>query len=142
MDIPAALLSQVVEDGEIYYFQKGCPVGIEEHMHVCVRHNGEVLIFGTCSSQLKTALKLAKIHHDSKSIYPTLKPTPTNKFTKETYINCNNVFVVSEEKFGQWRKEKLIRLNEGKLSEEELKLIIKGVLLSDQVAEEIKDIFR
>lgn len=38
MEIPASLLGAVATEGEIFFFEKGCPVGIENHPHVLVRH--------------------------------------------------------------------------------------------------------
>ena len=36
MDLPASLLGAVVEEGDIYFFTSDCPVGIADHMHICI----------------------------------------------------------------------------------------------------------
>lgn len=142
MDIPVELFGQVVEDGEIYWFNKGCPVGVLGHRHVCVRHKGKVLVFGTCSSKIQTAIRYAQYKHESMDLYPMFSPSATNALTEITYVDCNKVFTVTEEEFGEWQAKSYIKKDKGTLGEFEMQLLVKGVLLSTQVAEETKDLFR
>lgn len=142
MELPAKLLGQVVQDGEIYWFHEGCPVGVLGHRHICVRHKGQILIFGTCSSEMSTALRLARLKNENMNIYPMFTPSKTNAFTQITYVDCNKVFAVTEEEFGEWQSKAFIEKAKGKLVEHEMQLLIKGVLLSNEVAEETKDMFR
>lgn len=143
MDLPIELVGQSVLKGEIYFFKKGCPKGIEEHMHVCVHHADQVLIFGTCSSQKNTAIRLAKFRKDDPDTYPFFKKSPTNCFTEDiTYVDCNQVFSVTEEEFAEWRKEKKVKLNKGVFNEEELGRLIHGIMISNRVPGEIQDMFK
>lgn len=43
MEIPASLLGAVATEGEIFFFEKGCPVGIENHPHILVRHESDMI---------------------------------------------------------------------------------------------------
>lgn len=142
MDLPLELLGQVVQEGEIYWFHEGCPKGVLGHRHVCVRHKGKILIFGTCSSQYSTAIKLARYKNEDMNTYPMFVPSETNGLKQITYVDCNKVFVVSEEEFGSWQANSFIERAKGIMAEQEMKLLVKGVLLSTQVEEETKDMFR
>ena len=142
MELPAELLGQSVEAGEIYFFEDDKLPGVPGHMHACVCHKGTVLIFGTCSSQKNTAIRLAEYRHDDPRTYPLFEPTDTNKFKKETYIDCNQVFAVSEEDFGSWRLSNKVQIKRGKMDAAEIQRLIDGILLSDRVAGEIQDLFK
>lgn len=142
MDLPLELLGQVVQEGEIYWFHEGCPKGVLGHRHVCVRHKGQVLVFGACSSKTSTALRLAEVKHEDMNTYPMFVPSATNGLKQITYVDCNKVFVVTEEEFSEWQANAYIERANGVMAEQEMKLLVKGVLLSTQVAEETKDLFR
>ena len=142
MDLPLELLGQVVQEGEIYWFHDGCPKGVLGHRHVCVRHKGQVLVFGACSSRTSTALRLAEIRHEDMNTFPMFMPSTTNGLKKVTYVDCNKVFTVTEDEFGEWQANAYIERANGAMAEQDMKLLVKGVLLSTQVTEEIKDLFR
>ena len=89
MEIPASLLGAVATEGEIFFFEKGCPVGIENHPHVLVRHNGNYLFLNTCSSSLDTAIRLARIRRWDNRTYPVISKSAVNKLMRDSYVNCN-----------------------------------------------------
>lgn len=61
MDIPSELMGAVVDEGEEYFFTTDCPIGIQEHIHICIKKKNKILLFSTCSSQTDTAFRLAKL---------------------------------------------------------------------------------
>ena len=61
MDIPIELLGAVVGEGEKYFFTVDCPIGIQDHIHICIKKKNRLLLFSTCSSQTDTAFRLAKL---------------------------------------------------------------------------------
>ena len=142
MDIPGSLIGSTVGEGEKYFFTVDCPIGVQEHIHICIKRHNRILLFSTCSSQTDTALRLAKLRGLDLNTFPVFTRNEVNKFQRDmTYVNCNNVIEVSESEFGQLIKEGKVHHLDGKLDELSMKLIAKGVKLSIDVERRIKDLF-
>jgi hypothetical protein len=142
MDIPSELMGAVVGEGEKYFFTTDCPIGIQEHIHICIKKKNKILLFSTCSSQTDTAFRLAKLKGYDLNTFPVFTKNDINKFTKDqTYINCNNVIEISESEFGKLRSEGKVILLDGVIDENGLQLIANGVKLSPEVEMRIKDLF-
>lgn len=144
MDIPAFIAGLIVSEGEIFYFSKDCPVGIPDHMHVCIKHHDKYLLFSTCSSKTATAYRLALIRKWDMDTFPEFIPNGINHFTKSTYINCNTVIELTEEEFGQLIKDKKIKRDKcgGVIDEDGMRLIADGVRKSTEVDDRIRDLFQ
>lgn len=100
MDIPTHLSGSVVTEGEKFFFTSDCPIGIRNHIHICIKRNNKYLLFSTCSSKTDTAFRLAKLKGLNINTFPVFPKNDVNKFTKEqTYVNCNNVIEVSKDLF-------------------------------------------
>ncbi len=142
MEIPSCLMGAVVGEGEKYFFTTDCPIGIQEHIHICIKRHGKILLFSTCSSQTDTAFRLARLKGFDMNTFPVFPKNDVNKFTKEqTYVNCNNVIEISESEFGKLIKDgKVHRLN-GIIDALGLQLIANGVKLSTEVERWIKELF-
>ena len=128
MDFPASLMGAIVGEGEKYFFTVDCPIGVQEHIHICIKRHNRLLLFSTCSSQTDTAFRLAKLRGLDLSTFPMFTRNDINKFKRDiTYINCNNVIEISEAGFGQLIKEGKVHRIEGKLDEASMALIAIGV---------------
>lgn len=142
MDFPASLMGAIVGEGEKYFFTVDCPIGVQEHIHICIKRHNRLLLFSTCSSQTDTAFRLAKLRGLDLSTFPMFTRNDINKFKRDiTYINCNNVIEISEAGFGQLIKEGKVHRIEGKLDEASMALIAIGVKHSKDVPGRIKDLF-
>lgn len=142
MDLPVVLMADSVGEGNIYFFTGECPIGVADHMHVCIKKADEVLIFSTCSSQIDTAFRLAQLRGWDLNTFPVLKKDDVNKFAKElTYLNCNNVIRCGLGAFSRMLKDGKVRRLDGDLTEADLELVAKGVKLSTIVPENIKKLF-
>ena len=142
MDIPVELVGAVVGEGEKYFFTVDCPIGIQDHIHICIKRKNKILLFSTCSSQTDTAFRLAKLKGLDLNTFPVFTKNKTNLFTKDqTYINCNNVIEISETEFGKLIKEKKVHRLDGCIDKQGLQLIANGVRLSPEVERRIKDLF-
>lgn len=142
MELPGSLLGAVVGEGEKYFFTVDCPIGIQEHIHICIKRHNKVLLFSTCSSQTDTAFRLAKLRGLDLNTFPVFTRNNVNKFQRDmTYVNCNNVIEVSEAEFGQLIKDGKVHRLDGKLDELSMALIANGVKLSPDVERRIKDLF-
>lgn len=142
MEIPDSLVGAVVGEGEKYFFTVDCPIGIQEHIHICIKRKNKILLFSTCSSQTDTAFRLAILKGWDMNTFPVFPKNKVNQFTKEqTYVNCNNVIEISETEFGKLLKEKKAHRLNGVIDQLGLQLIANGVRLSTQVERRIKDLF-
>lgn len=144
MELPAKLIGASAEESRIYLFKGDCPVGIADHMHVCIKRNGQVLIFSTCSSQISTSIRLAQIRGWNINTYPVMAPDNDNHFTAPTYINCNEVWQMSEEEFGRLYAEGKISDTKGSgfINETGMRLISNGIKLSTQITDDVKELFK
>ncbi len=142
MDLPESLVGAAVGEGEKYFFTVDCPIGVQEHIHICIKRNNKILLFSTCSSQTDTAFRLAKLKGLDINTFPVLVSNEENKFSKNmTYVNCNNVIEVSETVFGRLIKEGKVHRLSGQIDELGMTLIANGVKLSPEVERRIKDLF-
>ena len=141
MEIPASLLGAVATEGEIFFFEKGCPVGIENHPHVLVRHNGNYLFLNTCSSSLDTAIRLARIRRWDNRTYPVIFKSAVNKLMRDTYVNCNEFVELTEDEFGNLTRRGLIHreVGGGTIPESDMIRIREGIDLSVNISDEDKD---
>lgn len=142
MDLPTSLLGASVGEGEKYFFTVDCPIGVQEHIHICIKRNNKILLFSTCSSQTDTAFRIAKLKGLDINTFPMFARNKVNKFQKEvTYVNCNNIIEVSQSEFGQLIKDGKVHRLSGHIDEQGMSLIAKGVKLSPEVERRIKDLF-
>lgn len=142
MELPAELLGSVAQEGDIYFFEKDCPVGVANHMHVCVKHADKFVFLSACSSQIDTAMRLCKLKGYDLNTMPVFTSNEENKFKKaQTYINCNHLVELSEEHFGELVQRALIRKVEGNLNELDLELIAKGIKASPDIEHRVKALF-
>lgn len=141
MDIPASLLGTVATEGEIFFFEKGCPVGIENHPHILVRHNGNYLFLNTCSSSLDTAIRLARIRRWDNRTYPVIAKSAVNKLMRDSYVNCNEFVELTEDEFGNLTRQGLIHreVGGGTIPESDMIRIREGIDLSVNISDEDKD---
>ena len=141
MEIPASLLGAVATEGEIFFFEKGCPVGIENHPHILVRHNGNYLFLNTCSSSLDTAIRLARIRRWDNRTYPVISKSAVNKLMRDSYVNCNEFVELTEDEFGNLTRQGLIHreVGGGTIPESDMIRIREGIDLSVNISDEDKD---
>lgn len=141
MEIPASLLGAIATEGEIFFFEKGCPVGIENHPHILVRHNGNYLFLNTCSSSLDTAIRLARIRRWNNRTYPVITKSAENKFMRDSYVNCNEFVELTEDEFGNLTRLGLIHreVGGGTIPEADMVRIREGIDLSVNISDEDKD---
>jgi len=142
MDLPEVLIGQMVNEGELYFFTTDCPVGIADHIHVCIRHANKVLLLSTCSSQIDTAMRIAQLHGYDMNTFPVFLKDDVNMFNKpQTYVNCNNVVELSDKDFGKIIKDGKVHKLNGHIDANGLKLIANGIKLSPDIEGRIKKMF-
>ena len=143
MELPAEMIGQSVAEGHIYNFKSDCPIGIKGHMHVCIKHHGRYLIFSTCSSQVTKSIQLARLRGYNVNTYPVIAPDASNCLSELTYINCNQVWEMTEKEFGDLYKAGLITDTKGggQMDANSMSLIVNGIKLSTEIPDNIKELF-
>ena len=141
MDIPTLAYGATVSEGKEYFFKVGCPIGVEDHIHICIHKGDKIFLFATGSSQLGTAEKRARVFHQDAKTYPVFVKDRINKFDKDTYVDCNKPIETSPEIFSELVQKGLIYEMKGVLDTNSLYRIGEGVKLSPTVEERIKELF-
>ena len=114
MDLPSSFIGSTAVEGEIYFFEANCPVGVPDHPHVLVRHKDTYLFFNTCSSSLDTAVRLAKARNWPEATYPVIEKNSVNNLTDDSYINCNQFVELTETEFGEYVNQGYIHRDYGR----------------------------
>lgn len=142
MELPASLVGEAVAEGNIYFFTTECPIGIADHMHVCIKHADKVLLLSTCSSQIDTAMRIAMLKGYDMNTFPLFTANTENKFHKsQTYVNCNQVVEIEEKEFGELVNAGKIHKLDGNIGSLGLTLIANGIRISPDIEGRIKKLF-
>lgn len=137
------LLLKNLEEGHIYFFEPTATIGIPNHRHIFLRKSGgDLLIFSCCTSQQKTMQRLIVINGWSQSTIVKLTPNVQNKLTTDTYINCNSLQIISSDDFFDNFKQGNVTINNAEIDDISFLAIENGIIQSDLVDEETKDLFR
>lgn len=142
MNLPDNLLGAAAAEGDIYFFTADCPVGIADHMHICIKHADKVILLSTCSSQIDTAMRIAKLQGYDMNTFPVFTQTEENQFRKpQTYVNCNKVIELTEREFGNLVNSNKVYKLKGNIGKLGLALISNGIKLSPDIEGRIKRMF-
>lgn len=143
MELPQELLSILNFENNIYFFKENCPIGIPNHMHICIKQKDRILLFSTCTSQIDTVYRLAMRRGTDPNTFPCFKKNESNQFDRDlTFVNCNNITECSLEDFNKLVSEKKIICLDGVITDYEMQLIVNGVKLSKTVPMKIKEMFK
>lgn len=141
MDIPVSAYGATVAEGKMYFFKSDCPVGVNDHIHVCIKRDESVFLFAVGSSQVEKALRRAAVLGYDVNTYPVFTSNSVNQLKKaQTYIDCNRPIEISHEDFGNLIKADKVYELSGHFDADSLALIINGVKLSKLVEQRIKDL--
>ncbi|MBC7523341.1 MAG: hypothetical protein H7239_02735 [Flavobacterium sp.] len=140
MDLPNLLIKNLLSGGNIFYFTSNKILSNEPHNFVLLKNHNKLLYFSCCTKQYDT---IQKYIIKSKNDENTLASLDYNKydFLKfPTFINCNNYTLYTELEFVNLYNNSKIKFK-GVLDIAEFELIKKGLLLSNDIEQEIKDLF-
>lgn len=142
--IPSSIrILSAIKTGSVYYFEEEKLSSTEPHYFVVLNsnpHTAELLLLVCASSQVNKrqtiALKLG-FHQDTLVL---VSPGEYKLFTKETVIDCNRVFEKTPQSLIEKLEEGKLGLCKELIPEEILNKLIKGVLMSNQVSKEAKNV--
>ena len=141
MEIPASAYGATVTEGKMYFFKSDCPVGVSDHIHVCIKRVDTVFLFATGSSQVEKAIRRAEVLNYDINTYPVFHSNDINKLTKDqTYIDCNSPIEISHGEFSNLLKDDKIYELTGYFDANSLAIIINGVKRSSVVEQRIKNL--
>lgn len=110
MKIPSKLFLQTLTPKKIYWFSTNPPSGISEHYHICITKNDDgFVIFACCTSQEDTMNRLIEKQGLSSSTIVHIKKGNYN-FVRDTFINCNQIFMMTTEQFADYYDKNGIEL--------------------------------
>lgn len=142
MDVPVKLFVSSVQDRNIYYFSSDQIKSTEPHYFICIhRTPDDVLLLSCCTSQFekrKNFIELQGLPNET-LVWIRPKDGDYNPFTKDTYVDCNNVYEYTLEEFAEMHKNGTISYT-GELDQKYYSQIIIGIHKSPLV-EEIKKEF-
>lgn len=130
-----------VSEKDIYKFSKEFPSnqeqGIPDHYHICVKVADLYMIFNCCTSQ---SGKVKDRMEFFGRIYVEVKNKRQTRFTEPTFVDCDNVFSISNEDFNQYIVDGKVEFA-GRISGGDYQNIVNGILQSDLVEESTKKLF-
>lgn len=139
MEIPSSAYGETVREGKMYFFKSDCPIGIKDHIHVCIKRGDTVFLFATGSSKVEKALRRAAVLGYDPATYPIFERNDSNKLTKElTYVDCNSPVEISHREFCNLLQTGKVYEMSGVFEPDSLALIVAGVRCSTVVETRIK----
>ena len=108
--------------------------GIPDHYHICVKTEEGYMIFSCCTSQKGKVEDRIKYFGRT---YVELTNMKKSKLKEPTFVDCDNVYVISEETFVKYQEDKLVEFA-GLISKYDYQNIVKGLLSSDLIELRIK----
>lgn len=141
MELPSSLTSTLFKEKTVFYFTSE-QVNKEPHNFVIIKnYNNTFLFFSCCTSQYNTVYNYIKRNNYDEATMTSLDYHKHSFLKKPTFINCNSKIEYSYSEFVQLYEDGKIKYK-GRISDEEYKSIVKGILLSEEIEEELKDKFR
>lgn len=141
VDIPCATQIGNIGSGDIFLLPPDKLTGTtENHNFIVVAKREEEIIFVCCTSQSKKReIYFSKMGIPLISLV-SIKATTENslKKSKNTVVNCNDVFIYKEDELIQICNKHLL-IYRGKIQEHELLQIKQGIISSKTVVQEIQD---
>lgn len=144
MEIPARVrLLAGIQSGSVYYFEDDQIASPEPHYYIVLNKNPrteELLILVISTSQVEKRRQVAHRLGFPEETLVVVSPTEYTHFTKETAINCNNVFEKPVQSLVEKLESGRLRICTELMSDEIVQRIIAGVLVSTQVSINVQDI--
>lgn len=144
MEIPARVrLLAGIQSGSVYYFEDDQIASPEPHYYIVLNKNPrteELLILVISTSQVEKRRQVAHRLGFPEETLVVVSPTEYTHFTKETAINCNNVFEKPVQSLVEKLESGRLRICTELMPDEIVQRIIAGVLVSTQVSINVQNI--
>ena len=131
-----------LSEKDIYKFTKEFPAdagqGIPNHYHICVKTAKGYSIFNCCTSQSGKVKDRIQFFGRTYVEVTNMKKT---QFTMPTFVDCDNVFTITDEDFAQYVNDGKVEFS-GIISGSDYQHIVNGILASEMVEESTKKLFK
>lgn len=131
-----------VSEKDIFKFTSEFPTdthhGIPNHYHICVKTGERYLLFNCCTSQ--SGKVKDRIMYFGRTYVEITNMKKTN-FTMPTFVDCDNVFILTKDEFNQYKNEGKVEFA-GLISGNDYQCIVNGILNSELVEEDTKNMMR
>ncbi len=139
MKIPVGLFIASLGEQKVYYFSSTRLNTEIPHYFICLkRTNNDILIMSCCTSQFETVRRFIQTRNLPYETLVCIKPADSNPFTKETYIDCNNVHTFTIEEFIDMYGSDSVTYS-GEISDNYYSQILTGIHKSPLIDLEIKE---
>lgn len=142
MDIsPSIRILATIQTGSVYYFEEEELVSNEPHFFVVINKNPrteEFLILVCASSQIEKRQQIAKRLGFATETQVIVTPSEYTVFSMDTIIDCNRVFERTSQTLIEKLEQNKLKVCSDTMPDGILKKLIKGVLTSNQISENIK----
>lgn len=139
MKIPSNLFINSVEGKKVYFFDRTTTIGVADHRHICITKTADKILYFACTtSQEDTINRFIEKQKIPASTVVYIKKDGSI-FKKDTFINCNSIFEISEEDFKNEYDNNRIDFM-GEISDNHYDQVLTGIMESPLVECEIKDI--
>jgi hypothetical protein len=142
MKLPVEFFLRGIGEKKVYHFSSTKLHTDVPHYFICVLKVPKETIILVCCTSDKEDKRKKRI--EKLGLYSTLvwiKPDEANGFTKDTFVDCNNFFEYSISDFKVMYEKNLLEYK-GEISEVHYEQIVKGLLDSPTIPNEIKDLLR
>ena len=69
MELPDSLIGSSVGEGEKYFFTADCPIGIREHIHICIKRKSGIIDESGLSLIAKGVILSPDVEHRIKDLF-------------------------------------------------------------------------
>ena len=133
-----------LRQGTVYYMEDRALNSSESHYFIVLNHaplDGRVLLLAVVSSQIEKVKRRIERKQLPKETFVEITESEYSDFTKDSCINCNQVFTKSIEELAQQFQRKEI-LAHTDMPAPHLSKIIDGTMLSPMVSDEDKSLIQ
>lgn len=144
--VPAKVhILATVKTGSVYYFEEERLSSLEPHYFIVVNKNpksDEVLLLVCASSQIEKRKDAIRKLGFAEETLVLVSPRECPCFNKDTAIDRNTVWEKTSQSVIEKLSNRELRVCPDEIPGEIVKKLIKGVLISNQVSEDIKVLIR
>lgn len=143
MDLPSSLLnSALIKEKSVFYFTCDKINASEPHNFIIIKNiDNSIILLTCCTSKYQTILNYVSFNKYSENTIASIDYNSYDFLKKPTFINCNSKIEYDYNEFTSHYIKGEISYR-GEISDEEYAKIISGILLSEDIEEELKDHLR
>ena len=142
MKLPIELFINGIDEKKVYYFSSTqLDTSIPLYFICIIKAENDKLILVCCTSDREGKRKKLAEKRGWYSTLVYVVPNADNGLTKDTFVDCNNVFTYSIDDFANMYNDNLLEFK-GEISDIPYEQIMNGMLDSPLIEEDIKELIR